>query len=137
AATHVVRHASVLTAFPSSHASGPFTMPSPQRGPSALHVALHAPYMPLREPSSQTSVPSRTPLPHTADGTYSYAPMSYAAPPMPSPSSGRDAPSRSVEGAPVAVPTSMHRLDAIRWKSLAETYCGFAEMQAVPATAPE
>ena len=90
--------------------------------------------MPLFAPLSQVSPGSSAPLPHCAIRTNSYAPMSHCAPPMPLPSSGRVTPSASLVG-PV-VPLSIATLVPCRCRSVADTYCGFADSVPTPAVTP-
>ena len=63
--------------------------------------------------------------------------MSYCAPPMPFPSSGRATPAMSWDGASVASPASMHTLVDCRRRSPGGlTNCGLAEIRPVPVTLP-
>ena len=63
--------------------------------------------------------------------TNSYAPISHCAPPIPLPSSGRATPCASLVG-PV-VPASIATLVLATCKSVADTYCGFAEIVPAPS----
>ena len=81
-----------------SHCSSPAsTTPSPQREACAVQVVLHAPYVPLSEPSSHASPGSTAPSPHVvqADASIVQVPEQASVPPS-YPRPGQVAPSTSV-----------------------------------------